>query len=289
MKKLAPKENLNRNVLSVVCLAGFARVVIEMFRNTANSSDLDFYLDMGYGVIFIATLIALWRRSTHRIIYTTFYIPLVILLCLTLFDKKGLASAVENNIHVALIVIALTLRSAGAMKFSMLLIIGTLISLVFVELEYHFLENYTEYSTSNFNFIFMAIGAIAITFYSKRVFEVRKSKLSEIKEKLSENHAVLKTARARLEAKTHELESLNVELEDKVKERIALLNDRKEATKKYLELTTQELHKEYKGIHELTKEIIGSTKDDMSQMMLDSSQKLDTEINALVLKLNEER
>ena len=162
-------EKFNRNILIVVCIVGLARTIVEMgLRNTPESGVVDFYLDLGYGILFVYTLIALMLRFSYRLIHFAFFIPLIILLCLTLIDRRGLASSTENNIHVGIIVIVLTTRSTDAWKLSLLLIIGTIISLAVVEYQHHFLVSYTNYSTATFNYIFMGIGTVVVIYYAKK-------------------------------------------------------------------------------------------------------------------------
>ncbi len=260
-----------------------------MFINTSTSGVVDFYLDLAYGVMFLLTLIIVWTDRSYRSLYYTFYIPLIILLCFTLIDRRGLASSVENNIYVGLIVIALTMRSKDARKFSVALIIGTLISLAIVEFQNDFLSDFTNYSSAKFNYIFMAIGTVVITFYSKRLFENWKKKLFLLKNELTENYSILAEKQAELEKQTQELEFLNKELESKVNERLILLNKQKQAMEKYLYLTTKELQKEYRGIHELTESVIKLHDHDMKKMMNSSSRKLEEEIDSLVNKLKAEQ
>lgn len=259
-----------------------------MYRNTPTSGVFDLYLDLSYGVIFLLTLMVLWSKVPNRWVYLTFYTPLIALLCLTLFDRGGVSSSIENNIYVGLIVIALTMQSKSTRKFSLYLIGGTLVALVLVEMKYDFLTSYTGYSTSHFNYIFMAIGTIFITYMAKRVFENWKDRLSLIRKELSDNHIVLGNKQSELEEQTKELEALNRELENKVDERLTLLNEKKEAMKQYLDLTTRELQKEHKGVHQLALTTIGTTDDKIEKMILTSSQKLEDEINELVNKLKEE-
>lgn len=262
---------------------------MELCQNTSTIASIDFLLDISYGVMFTVTLFGLWQNWTYNVIRITFYIPLIILLCLTLIDRKGLASSIENNAFIALIIICLTMKSKDAIRFSVFLIIGTLISLTIVELQYNFLEGFVGYSTASFNFLFMASGSVMVTYYGKHVFEKRKTDLYHIKMELSENHHLLKQTNARLESKTIELERLNINLENKVKDRLILLNDKRKAMKEYLDLTSQELEKEYYQLRELTIQSEYSENDKMSSMMIKSGERLDEEINELILKLKEEQ
>ena len=207
---------------------------------------------------------------------------------MTLYDRNGLASSTENNIYVGIIIIALTMRSKDAKRFSIYLIIGALIALTFVEIEHNHFADFTDYSTSVFNFVFMSVGVIVVAYYSKRMFEKRKIRLSEIRKELSENHRVLEKSRAELETQTIALETLNRELEEKVNERLAILSGQREAMKEYLDLTSKMLQKEHDGIHELAESVVGTSHEDISQMMLASSRKLDQEIKSLVSKLEED-
>ncbi len=188
-----------------------------------------------------------------------------------------------------MVVIALTMRSGDALKFSIYLIIGTLMVLIAVEIQHNFLDNYADYSTSHFNYIYMAIGVIFITYYSKRVFENSKTKLSQIKEKLTENRDLLQASRQKLQFQTKELESLNIDLENKVNERARHLNNQREAMEKYLNITLKELQKDYAEVKELTNSVLQESSDDVSKMMRESAQDLDHEIETLVNKLKDER
>ena len=268
----------------MVCLAGLLRVVLEMDRNTPQSGVVDFYLDLSYGVIFIMTILAILRNLPYRVIYLTFYLPLVILLCLTLIDRRGLASSTENNIHVGLIVIALTMRGADAWKFSLALILGSMAALAIVEHQHHFLKGYTDYSTSNFNYIFMGIGTIVVIYYAKIVFEKNKEKLSNLEISLSETHLALDASNSKLAIQTEELEALNLELEAKVEERRIFLNEQRKAIRNYLEVTMDELDDEHRSLQKMTKEYVDSN-DEISSMILTSSERLKTEIDSLMTKL----
>ena len=273
----------------VVCLAGILRIIMEIYRGTIFVGTLDLFLDLGYGLIFIVTLVALAINTSYRFIYYSFYVPLIVLLCLTLFDRQGLASSTENNIHVALVVIALTMRSTDSLKFSIYLIAGTLVTLGLVEYKFSFFDDFSEYSTSHFNFIFMGIGTIIITYYAKIVFENRKKRLSQIKQELSDNREFLESSQSEIELQTKELKALNAELEIKVNERAAHLKEQREAMAKYLEITSKELQKNYRGVKGLTKKVVKNLDEDTSQMMLQSSENLDSEINALINKLKGEQ
>ena len=277
-------EKFNRNILTVVCLAGLVRVILEMDINTSQSGILDFYLDLGYGVIMLFTLVAIIKRWSYRVIYLSFYVPLVLLLCLTLIDRRGLASSTENNIHVGLIVIALTMRGSDAWRFSLALIVGTFISLMVVEYQHDFLRDFSDYSTSRFNYIFMGIGTIVVIYYAKIVFEKNKVKLSELETDLSETHQALDHSNSQLEAQTAELEMLNRELEIKVEERKTYLNEQRKAIRKYLEVTMEELDEEHTTLQKLTEKSVRA-EDDISRMILTSSDRLKVEIDSLLTKL----
>jgi len=288
-KSLSLDEKFNQNVLSVVCIVGLIRVFLEFDRNTVQSGILDFYLDISYGIIFIVTLIALVKKASYRFICYSFYVPLILLLCLTFIDRRGLASSTEGNIHIGLIVITLTMRGSDAWKYSFSLVIGMLISLVIVEVQYDFFQNYTDYSTSNFNFIFMGIGTIVVIFYAKKVFELRKNKLAILESDLSQMNQALDASRSELQQQTNELEELNRKLEERVSERAMLLNEQKAAMSAYLQLTLEELDKEHSNVQKATQKIVKNGEDQISELILESSEKLNGEIHSLMTKLKEER
>ncbi|NQZ79360.1 MAG: hypothetical protein HRT61_25055 [Ekhidna sp.] len=284
----AYEKNFTKNVLAVVCISGLIRIILEFQINTSSFGDLDSMLDLLYLVIFSTTLFSLWKGISYESLRFVFYLPLIILLCLTLYNSRGLASPVETNTYLALIIISLTTRSIDAIRFSLLLIVGTLLSLILVESKYHFSSDFTDYSTENLNFIFISIVSVILTYYAKQVFEDRKNSLSNIKKSLSRNHRVLQESTDQLEAKTRELEELNRKLEAKVEERMTLLSEKKRALKEYLYLTSEELQIEYEGIYQLTDDSFGASNDQMAKMMIESSSKLDREIKSLVSKLKED-
>ena len=281
-------EKFNRNVLTVVCLVGLLRIILELERNTPQSGIIDFYLDLSYGILFLITLTAIALKYSYKFICLSFYIPLVILLCLTLIDRKGLASSIENNIHIGLIVISLTMRGPDARKFSALLILGTAISLVIVEFQYGFLEDYSGYSKSNFNFVFMGIGTVFVIYYAKRVFERNKVSLSEIESYLAENQKDLDRSNAQLEVQTTELEDLNRELEVKVEVRKAVLNNQKLAMQDYLKVTLEELSKEHSSFQNSIHKTL-DTGDEISKMIMTSTNRLNAEIDSLMKKLKSDQ
>lgn len=282
-------ENLTNNILGVVCAVGLLRAIIEMVRNAQTFGNLDSFLDVGYGIICSLALIALWRKAPYRFFYFLFFIPLIVLMCLTFYDGRGLAGSTENNIHIGLAIVALTMRRVDVLKFSIFLISGTLIVLVILELQHHFLESYTDYSTSHFNYIFMATGAIMVIFYAKRVFEKSKEELSQTRSQLSEKRTRLESSRNELETQTKELHTLNLQLEEKVSERILLLNNQRRAMKKYLDVTLKELQERYREVEKLAEAATRQSDSEISEMMLKSSQDLKNEINSLFSKLEEEQ
>ena len=288
-RKINTAKESNFNILKVVCGVGLLRVGIETFKHVQFLDSSDIYDDIGYGIIFTVTLIALFSKASYKLIIGIFYLPIIVLMCLTLFLESGLASPLENNIHIGLMIITLTMRSSDALKFSIYLILGTVISLVAVEWEHGFLDSYTDYSTSSFNYIFMALGAIFVTFYAKSKFESNRGKLSDIRLELIENRILLESSRTQLESQTLKLERLNAELERKVNERAVLLSSQREAMKKYLDVTLKELQGDYQEVRRLAQGVIQKPKDDVSQMMSKSLQNLDDEITSLVHKLQSEK
>lgn len=289
VKEKTTSQKFNRNVLVVVCLFGFLRVVIEMFRNKTSWNTFDFYLDISYGGVFLVTLLALHKKASYKVIYNSFFVPLVLLLCLTLYDRKGIASGTENNIHIGLMIITLTMTSRHARKFSAYLVLGTLAALVAVEWKHNFFHEYSKYSTSHFNFIFMAIGSIVVIFYAKLTFEKDQAELSKTEKNLVEQGSQLELSQAKLAMQNRELESLNLELEGKVNERASLLKSKQEAMQQYLDVTMEELQIDYREIEKMVGEVFQKDDDDISKMMLESSNDLDYEIKSLVNKLKENR
>lgn len=286
MRELANiQEKFNYNVLMVVSCSGLLRIAIEFVVYPVTFDHLDFYLDIGYGILFVSTLIVLLKKSSYRVITFTFAIPLILLLCITLFDRRGLASSIENNIHVGIIVLALTSKGFDSVKYSIVLLIGTVFALAFVEYKYHFFENYSDYSTSNFNFIFMSIGTIVAIFYAKQSFEKGKESLRNLQLQLSEKNIELQKTSKRLNEQTIELEELNLSLEKKVDERIAILKDQKGTIKDYLDITLKELHKEHSEMRELTDAIDFEDMNKVKEMLKISAERLNVELYSLIEKL----
>jgi len=281
-------EAFNRNLLAIICMLGLSMNLYELISNGPDIVQPGFYLDLSYAVIFLFTLISLSYRLPNRIIHFTFYIPLILLLCLTLVIEKGLAGSIENNIHVGIIIITLTMSGSDAWKFSLLLIIGTIASLAVAEYQHGFFENYADYSTSTANYVFMGVGIVIVMYSAKQFFEAKRLELSKLKSELSTTYLALDQSNLQLEEQTTKLEMLNKDLEKKVEERIAYLNRQKIAIKNYMQVTVNELEEEHADLQE---RIINTVErdDDISKMIHVSSDRLNTEIKSLMTKLDTEQ
>lgn len=289
MSFITIKDNFNRNVLSVVCFAGLLRIALEYERGKILTEGLDAYLDLAYGILFLLTLAAILANSSFRTIKIIFYAPLVVLLCLTLYDRQGLAGSSEINIYVALIVIALTMQGKEPKWFSLALFLGVVVALSMVEYRYHFLTTDFNYKKSNFNWVFMAISSLFVIYYAKWLFDVRKEKLHMLRQELSSRYQILETNTLSLRKKTEELDKLTDSLEKKVEERTQKLNAQKQAMQDYLDLTLKELKIEYEGFASETQKIVAIKEDPVYDMIVRSEARLKEEIDSLISKLDMER
>lgn len=282
------KDNFNRNVLSVVCIAGLLRIALEFERGNILFEGLDAYLDLGYVILFVTTLIALLGNSSYQAIKFIFYGPLIILLCMTLYDRQGIAGSSEINIYVALIVITLTMQGKDPQWFSLALFVGVITSLTIVELRYDFLDGSYEYSRSVFNWIFMAISSLFVIYYAKWLFDKRQQKLLALRQELSEKYKLLERNSLSLREQNQELHKLTDSLEKKVEERTSKLTEQKKAMKEYLDLTLKELQIEYEGFTSETRRIASIKEDPISDMIVTSEIRLKEEIDSLLQKLDEQ-
>ncbi len=134
----------------------------------------------------------------------------------------------------------------------------------------------------------MGIGTVFVIYYAKRVFERNKVSLSEIESYLAENQKDLDRSNAQLEVQTTELEDLNRELEVKVEVRKAVLNNQKLAMQDYLKVTLEELSKEHSSFQNSIHKTL-DTGDEISKMIMTSTNRLNAEIDSLMKKLKSDQ
>lgn len=287
MKTTANKDLFEYNVLILGCTLGLIRSLIAISGDLVNISENDdFITDILFAIIFLFAVIGL-RLAPYKWILFLFYAPFITLLLITFIRSGGLTGGIEHNILAGLILVALTLRGRGPVYFVIVLIFGTILSLIYLEWKYGFLENFEDQHINSFNFIFSSLGIIGFTYYAKNVFSIKRKTLEKNREALKNKSLELTRKTDELLEQKEALETLTLALNNKVKSRTRAIKYQKKRREKYLSITLNELSASSKE----TLSIINDMKKDQDndqiiQMLIQSGDNLQREMIELNKKLN---
>ncbi len=277
------------NILKVVAVFGLVRSFIALARDNPNIAGFaDFYIDLANTIVFLLAIIMLQLKVGLKYLIVAFYLPIILLFCVGMVTHRGLASSFEINAFGYVVLFCLSLRHRLPLIFSTILIIGVSISIIIIEQEHQFLVDFSDYSTNQFSFIFVALAIIIITLYSKNIFDEKKLELKETSISLIQKGEELKLRNKELEQQKIELEKLRAGLEEKVTDRTRKLENQHDSMDKYLKLTLIELIDPYHKTLNAINKLDNSSDGKLNQMIVESGEQLKDEIEKLTSKIHGE-
>ena len=275
------------NVLMFACIMGLLRSILAVIGDLEDiNSHPDFYTDIAFTLIFCFAIVALRTSIPFFWVLAFYYVPFIGLLIYTLHASSGLQQNIEQNIFVGLIFIIFTLKGRLAIYFSTILIAGSFLVIVLLEVQYNLLENYEDRHTSDLNFIFASLGIIGFTFYAKYVLVKGRDKLKENRHKLKMKTRELSKKRHELEKQKVALEELTLVIDKRVSQRTKALNTQKKRREKYLSITSTELNQHFeKTMASIEKIELNGQHAAFLEMLYKSGHSLKEEIGALKEKV----
>jgi len=290
MQKEKAKDQFEYNVLMLACVLGFLRSVIAVIGDMGGDRfHIDFLTDIGFTLLFFSTVIGLLITKATKWVIWFFYLPFIALLLISFIQAEGLQGSIEHNIFAGLILISLTMRGKLTLYFNLLLIIGTVISIIYLEFEYDLLNTFENGHRSNVNFIFATLGIIGFTYYAKNEFSKKRRILELNRESLKAKSLELTQKTDQLLEQKEKLEAIALELDEKVTSRTSALKSQNKKREEYLAMTMNELSSSYeKTIAFIDNVSDKSTENELMEMLFVSGERLKKEMEDLKYKLNAE-
>lgn len=273
----------------IACWIGLLRSTIAVIGDfNQNLITNDFYTDLLFLFVFIYTLTGLHLKLPYQRVVILFFVPFIFLLVVSFVQARGIASSLESHLFAGAIIIAFTTRGKLAYLFGSLLIVGTIVGLVIVELEYRFIENYIIGSDNSKNFMFSSIGIIIFTLFAKRVLNRRREKLSETFETLIDKSEQTELKNQQLLLQREELEQLTEQLNNLVTTSNREIKDHNKRMAEYLSVTINELFDSYQRTIEIIDGLkVSQEGDSMNGMIVKSGDNLRDEMEDLRMKIEE--
>lgn len=265
---------------------GTLRSVMELsLDNPPVTSYTDYYLDIVTLLVFVYGLVLVLMNGSDVWIRWTFFVPLVILICISLFVYEGLAGTSELTVYGLVVIMNLTMRNKTLIFFNLLLLLGVGVSLAFVERLYP-LKTLVVLDEDPMTFLFISLALILLVNIAKNSFDRKRKELSSLNLSLATKHASLEKGNIGLEEQNADLTALKDELEQKVLERSKSLQKQNEAIDAYMHLTLNELVKPYqKTLLEIQK--IEPEDSAIASMLVDSGKRLKVEMEKLTKRLQD--
>lgn len=276
-------------MLTIACWIGLVRsvfAVIGDFNENLQTNDL--YTDFLFLFVFLYTVIGLLLKLPYQRVVLLFFVPFIVLLVVSFVQANGIASSLESHLFAGAIVIAFTTRGKLSYLLGSFLFVGTIVGLVIVELNHHFIRDYIIGSDNPKNFMFSSLGMIVFALFAKNVLNSRRKRLSNTFETLIDKSGQTELKNQQLLLQREELEQLTEQLNNSVTSSNREIKDHKKRVAEYLSVTINELFDSYQRIIEIIDELKVKQEDDsMNGMIVKSGDNLRDEMEELRKKIEE--
>lgn len=280
------QNHFEQNLMKTVALLGFVRFLIALFLNKLSVDGYpDLILDIGACLIFLLVFVLASKGAKTIWFIIFFYIPLISLLLISFYIHNGLMSSTEVNAFALVIIFCLTSKGRWPIIFTSVFLIGVLAVLFLVESDNLKGLDTSEYFTNTFTLLIISLAVIWLTYHAKKVFDSSHEALLATNSELTLVTQDLRSKHETLNEQNQHLNQLKTELEEKILARTTALKSQKEVIEEYMQLTLIELMKPYEKTAERIKNLEVSKNDEINQLIIESGQKLDREINKIKEKL----
>lgn len=279
-------SRFERGILKVVAFIGLIRFIIALMVNDPQVDGyLDLTLDIATATVFLAGLLLVHFKADNKWIIGLFFIPLIILLLISLYLNGGLISAGEINAFAIVIILSLTIQGRLPWIFVAALLGGVILVLYVVEQENLNSLEEAVHNTSTFALLFVTLTNILLTLHAKNVFDASRNDLTLANKNLLERKDQIESKRKQLSEQTQKLTLLKMDLEEKVLERTKKLQRQNNSIEMYLQLTLTELMKPYQKTISEIKSLDNPENDEMIKMAKESGKNLEIEVEKLKNRL----
>lgn len=279
-------NRFERGILKVIAFIGMVRFAIALFIGGPLQAPLtDFYLNLATALIFLAGLVLVHVRATDKVLVAFFFVPLMVLVWVSLYFQNGLASAGEINAFAVVIILSLTIQGRLPWVFIAIFLMGVCTTLYLVEWRNIQSQDSLVMNTDTTALLLVTLANLFMTYHAKNVFDTSRRELGETNAKLTERAEEIGAQRALLQEQNLQLIRLKDELEEKVLERTAKLQQQREAIEQYLQLTLKELVNPYEKTLKAIDRLENTKNNPMVDMVKESGRRMQAEVEKLRTKL----
>ena len=272
--------HFERNILLFACSLGLLRSISVVISeaSVAHIAGL---------VIFTLCILGMLFKPAQQLVPIVFFSLFITLILFFFYTSGGIHGNMEIGVFGTLIMINLTLKNKLPIFFSAILLLGTFISLIFLQSDYHQLPD-QNISHNTQSFVFVSVGIIGMTYFAKFTYSRRQKVLNENAVALNKKTSELRKKSDALLIQKATLEQLTESLNEKVKRRSKDLHKQMERRQKYLSMTLNELSNKSQSTIIAINEISEDLKSEkMMELLLESGKNLEVVLTDLKKRLDE--
>lgn len=278
-------------ILKLICGIGTLRSVVALIMDGQSQSGyIDLWVDVGFLIAFVIPLILMIFPFAYERVAIIFFSILSLLLALNWINKGGLEGTAEYNFIAGIVMFSIILRGKWLITLVALLI-ALEIALIYAWDNYSSSLKFLldDYQPEVFNYLFVSIAIVVITYYSKAIFDRRRLQLIENRKSLRLTMKQIKDGNRSLMIRKKELVEANRLLEQRVEQRTRELETQKESIAKYLQLSLEEINQPLQKTIVAINNLQRYATDEIIDMLISEGEDLKVEIDNLKSHLQSQK